>query len=226
MTAPQPPAAPGAPADAGTGGQAPTGTQPTTTPPAPGSGTQSPAKTDLNTLPDDVRKIIEDARAEAARHRTDKQTAAQAAAEAKAQRDAVLKALNLKPDGTEDVDPNKLTEQVNQYKAVAWENAVEAQVVRLAGTVGFDADALLDSNKFLDSLGDLVTQDPNSGDFRALLEAHLKKFVADNPKFKAAAAGPKAPASSGGVVPPGQPGGVTTRPTSLSAAVSKALGGG
>lgn len=217
---------PGAPTDGGTqAGQAPaTGTQQPTTPPTtttPPAG-QQPETQDVSQLPAWAQKIINETRAEAAKHRTDKQTATQAAADAKAQRDNVLKALGLKEDGTEDVDPNKLTEQIDQYKAVAWENAVESQVVRLGHTLDIDVDALLDSNAFLNSLEDLVEDDPAGSEFKGKLEAHLKDFVEKHPKFKRT---PSAPTRSGGTMPPGNPGTPNARPKSLSAAVKKALGG-
>lgn len=228
MTAPT--GTPGAPTDGGTPtGPAPaTGTQQPTTPAPTGSGTQPAAgKTDLAQLPDDVRKLIEDLRNESAKHRTDKQTAAQAATAATAQRDAVLKALGLNQDGTEQIDPAKLTDQVAQFKAVAWEAAVESNVVRLGHSLGLDIDALLDSNSFLNSLEGLVDEDPGSGEFRTKLEAHLKDFSAKNPtKFKAAAATPTGPARSGGDMTPGAPGNTATRPKSLMDAVRKALPGG
>ena len=213
------PPTPGAPAPtAPPVPQPPAGPAPTPQPHAPKNDPQ-----DVSSLPDWAQKLLGDTRAEAAKHRTDKQSAAQQAQAAQQQRDAVLKALGLKADGSEDIDPAKLTEQIDQYKAVAWENAVESHVVRLAGAVGYDADALLDSNQFLNSLEALVNEDPSNSDFRALLEKHLKDFVGKHPKFKSANG---APARSGGDMPPGQAGAPTARPTSLSAAVKKALGGG
>lgn len=222
MTAPT--GTPGAPTDGGTAtGPAPApGTQQPTPPAsASGSGTQSqPAsKTDLAQLPDDVKKYIDELRAESAKHRTDKQAATQAATDAQAQRDKILKALGLDGDGKEIVDPATLTEQIDRYKAIAWEGAVESHVVRLAASVGFDADTLLDSNQFLNSLEDLVELDPTGGDFKTKLEKHLKDFVGKHPKFKATPAG--APARSGGDMPPGNPGNPQARPTSLMAAVGQ-----
>lgn len=224
MTAPTPPA-PGAPASGEPSGQAPQGTQPPATPPAPQPGqapaTQQGDKTDLSTLPADVRKVIEDLRAESAKHRTDKQSAAQVAQEAKEQRDAVLKAFGLTPDG-KDAPPDAaaLAAQVEQLQAVAWENGAQAAIVRVAGKAGGDADALLDSNSFLDSLADFVGDDPNTAEFRTKMQAHIKAFIEENAKFKTAPAGP---ARSGGDHPGGAGAG-TPRAKSLSAAIKAQLG--
>ena len=206
MTAPQPSAAPGAPADGGQGGQAPTTTQqpqqnPQTPATAPGAQQQTPAKTDLSTLPADVRKVIEDLRAEAAKHRTDGQTAKQAADAEKQRVAAVLKALGLNADGTDaPADPNALAEQIQQAQAVAWTNAVELSVVRSAMTVGADAEKLIDSRAFIDSLDEFVDLDPNSAEFKKKLADHVKAYVDKHPTFKAAAPGP---ARSGGDHPGG-----------------------
>lgn len=202
MTAPQPPAAPGAPADGGQAGQAPTTTQPQQQAPANAPGAQSqPAKTDLSTLPADVRKVIEDLRTEAAKHRTDGQTAKQAAEAEKQRVAAVLKALNLKADGSEaDPDPAALAAQIQEAQAVAWTNAVELSVVRSTLAVGANAEALLDSRAFIDSLDQFVDDDPNSGEFKKKIADHVKAYVDKHPTFKAAAPGP---ARSGGDHPGG-----------------------
>lgn len=226
--------APGAPQ--GTIGQ-PTGTPVPTAPPVsqPSSGPapqllpQAPQKTDpqdVSSLPEWAQKLITDTRAEAAKHRTDKQSAAQQAQAAQAQRDAVLKALGLNPDGKDTPpDPEALAKQVSDYKAVAWENAVQAQILRVSAKqeVGADADALLDSNSFLDSLEEFVSLDPNTKEFRDKLAAHIKSWVDKHPKFKTQTQ-PAGPARSGGDHPGGG-GAPTARPTSLHAAVGNALGG-
>jgi len=224
MTAPQPPAAPGASADGGTGGQAPTGTQqPQNTPSAPanepGAQQPKPTKTDLSTLPDDVQKVIADARAEAAKHRTEGQTAKQTADAEKQRVAAVLKALGINADGTDaPADPAALAAAVEQAQSAAWSTAVENQVLRMKDV---DADRLLDSRAFVDSLDPFADDDPRSADFKTKLAAHVKEYVGKHTQFKAAPAGP---GRSGGDMP-GGPGGTPTRPKSLHAAVNKALGG-
>lgn len=225
MTAPNPSAAaPGAPADAGTGGQAPTETQqPQNNQPAqpePGAQPAKPAKTDLSTLPEDVRKLIEDTRAEAAKHRTEGQTAKQAAEAEKQRVAAVLKALGINPDGTNaPKDPAALAAAVEEAQAAAWSTAVENQVLRMKGV---DADRLLDSRAFIDTLDEFVDDDPNSSTFKTKLAAHVKAYVEKHPSFKATPAGP---ARSGGDHPGGGGAPSGTRPTSLMAAVKKSLSG-
>lgn len=218
------------------GGSAPAGEPPPTpAPPVPQPAPQPQAPTkasqpnkgdqpqDVSSLPEWAQKLITDTRAEAAKHRTDKQTAAQQAQAAEQQRNAILKALGYTADGKQaPPDPETLAKQVDDYKAVAWENAVQAGILRVSTGLGVDADALLDSNSFLDSLEEFVDDDPTSKEFRDKLTKHVKGFVDKHPKFKTAPAGP---ARSGGDHPGGGTAPTTTRPTSLMAAVQKSLGG-
>lgn len=198
----QPSQAPGAPTDAGLAGQAPTEPQ------QPGTTEQPQAEPqDISSLPEWAQKAIAKTRDEAAGYRTKYKSAAEQAQEAQAQRDKVLSALGLKPDGTEDQSPEKLTAQLEQFQANLWERTVENTVLRSAPKLGADADALLDSNKFLDSLAEL--------DDGADLEAHITQFVAQNPKFKS---GPPAPGRSGGDFS-GAPSGP---PASLDAQIAEA----
>ena len=209
MTAPTSSPAPGAPADAGTGGQAPTGTQPPTAPqqqtgqaPDPQQGTSS-GQQDIASLPDWAQKIITETRAEAAKHRTEKLSAAQQAQEAQQQRDAVLAALGLAPDGTNaPPDPATLTAQIEQAQATAWANAVELTVTRTALAAGVDAERLLDSRAFIDSLDEFTDEDPTSPEFRTKLDAHIQAYVAQHPAFKATPGVPRPDPSQGA-----QPGG-------------------
>jgi hypothetical protein len=229
MTAPLPSTAPGAPADGGTGGQAPTGTQPPAAPPAPtgqqpGSGTQ-PQPTDLSTLPADVRKLIEDTRAEAAKHRTDKQTATQQAQAAQAQRDKVLAALGFTPDGQQAApDANALAAQLEQQQAVAWTNAVELNVFRTAQAAGANGEALLDSRAFIDSLDGFTEDDVTASDFRTKLKAHIKAYVEKHPTFKTATTTTTAPPRAGGDRPAGGSGTQPPRPLGLGAAIKQHYG--
>lgn len=201
MTAPQPPAAPGAPADGGQAGQAPTTTQPQQQAPATAPGAQSPASQDVSSLPDWAQKLLNDTRSEAAKHRTEKQTAAQQAQEAQAQREKLLAALGLKADGSDaDPDPSALAAQITEAQAVAWTNAVELSVVRSALAVGADSEKLIDSRAFIDSLDEFVDLDPNTAEFKKKLADHVKAYVDKHPTFKAAAPGP---ARSGGDHPGG-----------------------
>lgn len=178
MTQPEP--TPGAPA-----------TEPTTQPPTTASEppASTPAAEDLASLPEWAQKQIRDARAEAAKSRTTaKQTAAeQARQETLAQ---VAKALGIGQEG-EPVDPAQLTEQIEYAQAVAFRSSVQLSVYRAAGRLSADADALLDSNSFIDSLDDLTEDDPQSPEFAAAVEAKVQEALEKHPsKFRAGGQAP------------------------------------
>jgi len=175
----QPSQAPGAPTDAGLDGLAPSEPQ------QPGPAAEEPQ--DISSLPEWAQKAITKTREEAAGYRTKYKTVAEQAQEAQAQRDKVLAAFGLKSDGTEDQSPERLAAQLEQFQANTWELTVENTVLRAAPKLGADAEALMDSNRFLDSLAEL--------DDNADLEKHIADFVAQNPKFKTAQQG--APRSGG-----------------------------
>jgi plasmid stabilization system protein ParE len=223
----------GTPTDAGTGGQAPQGTQqpPAATPPAQqqttgqAPATQQPQGTSSGMTLEEAQKVIDDLRKENAKHRTNNQTSTQQAQAAQQQLEAVLKALGKNPDGSDlPPDPKALAAEVAQQTAVAWETAAENAILRVAGTAGADADALLDSNAFLDSLGDFIELDPKSAEFRQKLQAHITVWVDKHPKHKAAGTVPAAARSGGDH--PGGAGGTSARPTSLDAALKRRYGGG
>lgn len=209
-------------------GQAPQGDQPSSTPPAQQPGQEpdkqqgAPASMSL----EDAQKIIEGLRKENAKHRTGKAQSDSQAQAATDQLNAVLKALGKTPEGSDEPpDPAALAAEVTQQQAVAWETAAENAVLRVAGLAGADADALLDSTTFLDSLvsEDFIGMDPKSADFRTKLQAHITVWVDKHPKHKTAAAASTATRSGGDH--PGGTGTPTTRPKSLHAAVAKAYGG-
>jgi plasmid stabilization system protein ParE len=224
----EPSQGPGAPADAGTGGQAPQGTQPPATPPAQQQPTgQAPATQQPEGMTlEAAQKVIDDLRKENAKHRTDKQSSSQQAQAATDQLNAVLKALGKSPDGTDaPPDPAALAAEVTQQQAVAWETAAENAVLRVASLAGGNADLLLDSASFIDSVvsEDFIGLDPKSAEFRTKLQAHITVWVDKHPQHKAAAAVSTATRSGGDH--PGGTGTPTTRPKSLTAAVSKHFGG-
>lgn len=224
MTAPQPGQAPGAPGTGGTPpGQAPDGGQPQNNPgqpgTAPGATDPKPVKTDLDTLPKDVRDLIQKLRDEAAEHRTGKQTAAQEAAQAKAERTAILKALGLTPDGkAEPLTQDQIDAKLGEAADEKWGLAVENVLLR---NRDIDAAGLLDSRAFLNTLDDagLTDRDPSDTKFAQDLADHVKAYVEKHPKYKAAPAG----AARSGGDHPGGAGGPRTRPTSLGAAVGNAM---
>lgn len=157
-------------------GQAPTGTAPTPTPPAPAQGDDAAAT--IARLESDLAA----ARAEAGKSRvTAKQRAADEARTQLAQ--DIGRALGIIPDGQE-ADPAQLTAQLTASQAQARQTAVELSVYRHAAEAGGDADALLDSRTFADSLDGV---DPNDADaIRGAIEA----AVGANPKLATAPAGP------------------------------------
>ncbi|WP_051393059.1 hypothetical protein [Glycomyces arizonensis] len=182
----QPSQAPGAPTDAGPTGQAPEASpqQGTTTDPATDPGQAPDGPQDVSSLPQWAQDLITKGRTKEADYRTKYQTAQKDAQAAASQRDAVLKAYGLNADGSEAVDPDKLSAQVDQMRAREWETVVENKLLRAAPRLGVDADGLLDSVAFLDSLAELDT-DHVGADFGQKLEAHVTEFVTANPKFKA-----------------------------------------
>jgi hypothetical protein len=99
-------------------------------------------------------------------------------------------------------------------EAEARTTAVELAVYRSAAKAGADPDALLDSNTFLKSLGDIDPKDT------AAVTKAIETAVKSNPKLAAA---PAAPGASGPPIP-GGPGGQRTRPTSLGAALGAHYG--
>jgi hypothetical protein len=223
VSQPNPSTAPGAPADTGTGGQAPTGTPPQNQPTPPAA----PQTQDVSSLPDWAQKIITDTRAEAATHRTGKQTATAEALAAKQQRDAILKAAGFTPDGKDaPPDTEALAAQIEQERAVAWTTGVELSVFRTAQAAGVDGDKLLDSRAFVDSLDEFTEDDPRSPDFRTKLDAHIKAYVEKHPQFKTTTTAPTAPARAGSDRQPGSGGTPTQARKGLGAAIQAHYGRG
>lgn len=223
MTAPQPSAAPGAPADGGAAGPAPTTTQPQQIQQAPanapGAQQQAPAQ-DVSSLPDWAQKLINDTRSEAAKHRTEKQTAAQQAQEAQAQREKLLAALGLKADGTDaPPDPAALAAQIEQAQAVAWTSAVELNVYKAAVANGLDPAALTDSRAFIDSLDEFTEDDITTPEFGSKLAAHIKAYGEKHPQFKASQQTTTAPPRAGTDRAGGSGGAPARQPQGLGAAI-------
>lgn len=195
--------APGAPADPatpptpGAPAPAPTGT------PTPQPGQDPNAPVDVASLPVNVQNLIASVRSEAASHRQGKTAAEQAAAEAKSQRDAVLKALGINADGTRAQDPAaaaaELTQRATDAENAAWGASVRLEVFQRAGKLGADANALLDSMTFVDSLDEL-TDAPGTPAFGTALEAKIAEAIGRNANLRAT---PAAPGRSGGDFPGG-----------------------
>lgn len=126
-----------------------------------------------------------------------------------AQMDALAKALGLKQD--EPPDPEKLAAQVSEEQARARDAQVQLAVYRRAGNAEANANALLDSAKFLASLKGV---DP---DDEAAVDAAIKAAVEANPLLKAATPTPPFP---GGPRPP-----APTQAGTLGEAITKRVAG-
>lgn len=197
-------------------------TEPTPTPAAPATGTAAPvAQFDPATLSPEAKAYLK-AQIDAADLKARTTSKANAAAEERAKLTAEFaKTLGITP-GDEPLDPAKLSEQIQQAQASAWRNGTELAMYRVAGSLGADAEALLDSNSFLDTLDDLVDVDPRSAEFLTALKAKVEAAMATNPRFKAggAPAGPNTPRPDPSQGPKGP---AAARPKSLSEAVKNTL---
>jgi hypothetical protein len=117
----------------------------------------------------------------------------------------VAEALGLSA-GDKAPDASAITAQLQAAQAAAAQQARENAVLRAAGRLAADGDALLDSRQFLTSIADL---DPT--DTAGINEA-IKTAMKDNPRYAAAAAGaqpvtPPARQASGTADFNGSPGG-------------------
>lgn len=162
----------------------------------PGQDPNQPV--DVAALPANVQQLIANLRRENATHRQGKTTAEQAAQAAQQQRDAILRAAGLNPDGSPADDPEaaaaQLTAQLGEYHDSLWQATVDSTVRAAAVKLGADAEELLDSNAFLSTLDEHVEADPRDPAFVELLRAKVAEAVERNPaKYKAAAAGPGGP---------------------------------
>ncbi|MFB6846212.1 hypothetical protein ACFCXS_15305 [Streptomyces sp. NPDC056373] len=120
---------------------------------------------------------LADARKEAGKSRTTaKQRAAEEARTELAQQ--IGRALGLVEDDTPP-DPDQLAQQLAAEQAKAKATAVELAVFRTAPAAGADADALLDSRQFADSVANLDPSDAEG------IKAAIKAAVNANPRLAA-----------------------------------------
>lgn len=177
----------------------------------------------VDSLPDPVAKVIREAREEAGKARTvAKQNAAEEAR--KELLSTISKAVGL--DGEKPPTPEELTQQLAQSTGAlttAQEEAaaarIELHVYKTAARLGANADALLDSRSFCDTIDNL---DPSLGpnEFNAAVEKAIHEALGSNPQLR----GGQAPRRGGGDFPGGP--GTSGRPTSLGQAVAAQLAGG
>lgn len=172
--APAPPAADGAPAG-----------QP--------AGSGDTGGQDITSLPDWAQKVITEARAEAGKARTvAKQNAADAARQELAQ--DIGKALGL-VEGDKAPTPEELTAQLRESQGQitsaqeqAAAAAIELHVYKTAARLGADADALLDSRAFCDSI-DALDPDQQPEQFNAAVQQAIEAALHRNPSLRARTAG-------------------------------------
>src|SRR6185312_13714479 len=109
---------------------------------------------------------------------------------------------------------DQLSAHLEQAQATAYRAGVETQMYRLGSRMGFDADALLDSNRAMDDLVEALDEHEGAGDltpgsreFAAALEVAAAKVLEKHPRFKSggAPAAPRPDPSQGGRGPAGQP---------------------
>lgn len=143
---------------------------------------------DVSQLPDWAQKLIADTRAEAARHRTEKKSAAEQASAEQDRLNKVLAALGINADGEEDL-PEHARQRISEYEqraqeaeTRALEMAYASTVTRAATAVGADAEALLDSDSFRDAVGEELGEEFDDAELRAAVEKVAKEF-AKKPRF-------------------------------------------
>lgn len=166
------------------------GGQPSEQSGSPWDGFQWDGKVD--SLPDPVAKVIRDAREEAGKSRT---VAKQNAAE-EARREllaSISKAVGLDA-GDKPPTPEELTQQLTQSqteRTVAQEDAaaarIELHVYKTAARLGADADALLDSRAFCDTIDALDPADPEA--FNASVQQAIEAALHRNPSLRSRGAG-------------------------------------
>lgn len=199
------PAAPGAPSNAPAPPAEPAG--PANTPPNPPAPAPAPVASppgdaqSVDQLPAFAQKIITDARTEAAGYRTQLRDAQAASQQQGELTRKVAEALGIHTNGQP--DPAKLTEQVTAAQAAARQSTVELAVWKAAATAGGNAEALLDSRTFVDTITKL---DPASSSFAKDVSDAIAAAVASSDRFKAAASG-QAPATPPARFPAGADGG-------------------
>lgn len=152
---------------------------------------------DVASLPEWAQKLIRTTRTEAATNRTKATTAGEAL---EATRDAIAKALGLKPDD----DPVKAAQTAADQRDAALQEAkatkIENAVLRSATKHGANPEALTDSRTFMAKLADM---DPAADDFATQVDEAIKKAVEDNPLLKLEIPAPRSggPVGGGAAIP-------------------------
>lgn len=159
--------------------------------------TEEPAAFDPESLSPEAKAYLK-SQLESEKYKTRETARRNAAEEARAARDReIAVALGLATD--EPIDPAKLTEQVEQSQHAAWTAITEAQIWRVAGKLGGDAEALLDSMSFRAAVEEIDGDDPRAPEFLEALKTKVTEALERNPGLKAggATSGPRPDPSQG-----------------------------
>lgn len=143
---------------------------------------------DVSQLPDWAQKIITEARGEAAKYRTERTAATEQASAESEKLTKVLAALGLNADGEEQVDVETLQAQREEDQTELWSARIELQTLKAAAKHGVKAEALTDSVKFWESMGDIDPADP---EFAGKVDAAIAAAVKANPGLKAPQGAPR-----------------------------------
>lgn len=146
---------------------------------------------------------------------------AKAKAEAKAANDrtaAILKAAGLTPDGKEDPEQalKAAAEKADKATTALRDKSLRLAVRENADKAGVDAEAVIDSSNFRDSVKEL---DPEAADYDDQVVAAMKKALKANPRLAASPAG-QGPARRGADHSGGGEGG-KERPKSVREALAR-----
>lgn len=162
--------------------------------PTPPAAPPAPAEQDQAATITRLEADLAAARAEAGKGRV---TAKQQAADAARQElTAQLLGILDPSKAGEQATPEELTRQLTNAQAQARQTAVELAVYRTAAAAGGDADALLDSRTFADSLADVDPADS------VAVTAAIKAAVTSNPRLGTRPTGPQVGGSEFNGAPP------------------------
>lgn len=193
---------------------------------------QTAATTTTATDTTDWRAEAEKWKALSRQHEKRSKENAEAAQAATSQRDLlnkVAEALGLSTGEAKQLDPAAVEAKLAAAQAATIAQHRENAVLRAAGRLGADGDALLDSRAFLSSIADLDPTDT------AGINAAIAEAVKANPRYATTAttpATPPAPARSTATSFEGAPGGqrqwtaedvARATPSALTEAISKGL---
>lgn len=173
----------------------------------PQTGTQdtnASASFDPKNLPPEAQEWLRQ-QLESEKYKVREGARSKAAEEARQQLMADLaNALGLAGDGEEPPSAEELSAHLEQAQAEAYRSGVETQLYRLAGRMGFDAEAMLDSNRAMEDLIDALDENEGAGDlvpgtreFAAALEAAAAKALEKNPRLRLGPSGPRPDPSQG-----------------------------